>query len=73
MNYNLHKYVIINTVDIPFLIGYKLLDLKLINLCVFAGPKHRFDAGSSLIYENLNGGTFNTNSVLSEVKNQILV
>jgi hypothetical protein len=66
--YDLQKYVSISTVDVPLLIGYKLLDLKLINLRVFAGPKLRFDAGSSLRYENLTGGTFNTNSVLSEAK-----
>ena len=38
----------INTIDIPILFGYKLLDLKLLNVRTFAGPNFRFDAGSSI-------------------------
>lgn len=50
------KSVSVSTVDIPLLLGYKLLDLKLANLRVFAGPKFRLNAGSSLSYSNLSGG-----------------
>lgn len=48
------KIVNINSYDIPLLLGYKILDLKLINLRAFAGPKLRFDSGnSSLEFSNL--------------------
>ena len=33
------KSVKISTVDVPLLLGYKVLDLKLANVRVFAGPK----------------------------------
>lgn len=41
-------------IDIPILAGYKILDLKLINLRAFAGPKFRLDAGSSLKLKELD-------------------
>jgi hypothetical protein len=48
------KIVNISTYDIPLLVGYKILDLKLLNLRAFAGPKLRFDSGnSSLAFSNL--------------------
>jgi len=52
----LDKRVTISTLEVPLLLGYKLLDLKLINLRAFAGPKLRFNAGSSLDYKNLSAG-----------------
>ena len=48
------KLVTISTVDIPLLVGYKLLDLKIMNLRAFAGPKLRFNAGSPLAFENIS-------------------
>jgi len=52
----LDKKVTISTLEVPLLLGYKLLDLKLINLRAFAGPKLRFNAGSSVDYKNLSAG-----------------
>ena len=48
-----NKNVTVSTLDVPLLLGYKLLDLKVMNLRVFAGPKLRFNAGSSLDYKAL--------------------
>ena len=47
------KMISVNTIDIPLLIGYKLLDLKILNVRAFAGPKFRLNAGSSLNFNNL--------------------
>jgi hypothetical protein len=43
----------ISNVEIPVFVGLKLLDLKIANLRVFAGPKFILDAGSSLQFNNL--------------------
>lgn len=48
------KFVTVSTVDIPILIGYKILDFKMVNLRAFAGPKIRLDAGSSIKYNFLD-------------------
>jgi len=60
------KFVTISTVDVPLLVGYKLLDLKVANLRVFAGPKLRFNAGSSLEFQNLTEGASITESELTK-------
>jgi len=52
-NVTYDKLININTIDIPVLLGYKLLDLKLINLRAFAGPKFRLNTNSSLAFSNL--------------------
>ena len=58
-----------STVDVPILVGAKLLDLKIVNLRAFAGPMLRFDAGSSLSFQNLtSGSTFDTNTLVKEVQ-----
>ncbi|MDD4968281.1 MAG: porin family protein [Paludibacter sp.] len=62
------KHVSISTVDVPLLLGYKLLDLKIVNLRVFAGPKLRFNAGSTLDFKNLTGGGFSTSDLQQDVK-----
>ena len=62
------KHVTIGTVDVPLLLGYKLIDLKIINLRVFAGPKLRFNAGSTLDYSNIVGGGFNVSDLQKDVK-----
>ena len=62
------KNVSISTVDVPLLLGYKVLDLKLANIRVFAGPKLRFNAGSTLDYKNITGGGFNTADLQQDVK-----
>lgn len=63
------KFVNISTVDIPLLVGYKLLDKKMANLRVFAGPKLRLDAGSSLRFDNVvSGGTITKEDLIKDVK-----
>jgi len=62
------KNVTISTVDVPLLLGFKVLDLKLANIRVFAGPKLRFNAGSTLDYKNITGGGFNTADLQKDVK-----
>ena len=61
------KHAKISTIDVPLLLGIKVLDLKVANLRVFAGPKLRFNAGSSLDFTNPGGG-FNTANLQSDVK-----
>jgi hypothetical protein len=64
-----NKNVTVSTVDVPLLLGYKVLDLKKIaNLRVFVGPKLRFNAGSTLDYNNVTGGGFNVNDLQKDVK-----
>jgi len=48
-----------STVDVPLLVGIKLLDLNLVNVRLFAGPKFRLNAGSSLDWENVSSTTIN--------------
>lgn len=48
------KMVKISTVDVPLLVGVKLLDKNLVNLRIFAGPKFRLNAGSSIDWENVS-------------------
>lgn len=64
------KLVTISTLDVPLLLGYKLLDLKVANLRVFAGPKLRFNAGSSLDFGNLvkTGGSVTKDQLVQDVK-----
>lgn len=65
----LNKTANISTVDVPLLVGYKLLDLKIMNLRVFAGPKLRFDANSSLGFNNITSGShFDPNTLVTEAK-----
>jgi hypothetical protein len=62
------KKVNVSTLDVPLLLGYKLLDLKFVNLRAFAGPKLRFNAGSSLDFKNLtsSGGSSVTQDQLTK-------
>jgi len=64
------KFVTISTLDVPLLLGYKLLDLKVANLRLFAGPKLRFNAGSSLDFGNLvkSGGSVTEDQLVKDVK-----
>jgi len=64
-----NKNVTVSTLDVPLLLGYKLVDLKLMNLRVFAGPKLRFNAGSSLDYNVLTaGGSVTADKLKSDIK-----
>jgi len=69
-NVTYDKIVNISTLDVPLLLGYKLLDLKIANLRVFAGPKLRFNAGSSLDFSNLtkSGGSVTQTDLVKDIK-----
>ncbi len=54
-------------IDIPLLLGYKVIDFKLINIRAFAGPKFRFDTNSSLKLKDFSGGV-TADRVAQEVK-----
>jgi hypothetical protein len=60
------KFVTLSTVDIPLLIGYKVLDLKVANIRAFAGPQIRFNAGSQVNFENI--GNFDPNQFVNDFK-----
>ncbi|OIP84801.1 MAG: hypothetical protein AUK44_01480 [Porphyromonadaceae bacterium CG2_30_38_12] len=60
----IENYVSFSTIDVPLLLGYKFVDLTLVNLRVFAGPKLRLNAGSKLSYKNL---TENTSTISDEM------
>ena len=62
------KHVKISNVDVPLLVGLKLLDLKVVNFRVFAGPKLRFNAGSSLDFTAASGESFNTDNLQKDIK-----
>jgi len=53
------KMVKFSTVDVPLLLGIKLLDFNLVNVRLFAGPKFRLNAGSSLDWENVSSTNIN--------------
>lgn len=64
----LDKFVNISTVDIPVLLGLKLINLKMANLHVLAGPKVRFNAGSSLEIQNLSENGFSKEQFMEDFK-----
>jgi hypothetical protein len=66
---NVETYMEISTVVIPVYLGYKLLDLKIASLRVFAGPKFIMNAGSSLEYKNLTSQQISAASLAQEFKN----
>lgn len=45
---SLENIIDLSSVDVPLLVGYRLLDLKVANIRAFAGPKFRFNAGSKI-------------------------
>ena len=51
---DVETYMDISTVVVPVYLGYKLLDLKLASLRVFAGPKFIMNSGSTLEYKNIS-------------------
>ncbi len=66
-NITLDSIVDVKTVDIPLILGLKVLDLKLLNLRVFAGPKLRFNAGSTPSIKD-DEGNFDASGLIAEVK-----
>lgn len=65
---NVETFMNISNVEIPIFIGYKLLDLKIANLRVFAGPKFILDAGSSLEYQNITSEEVTAAGLFEEFK-----
>jgi len=63
-----NKSVKISAIDVPLLLGYKILDLKLVNLRVFAGPKLRFNAGSTLDFSTSETSNFSTSALQKDIK-----
>lgn len=53
---DINSYMSVSNVEVPLMIGYKLLDMKIANLRVFVGPKFILNAGSSLDYKNIDDG-----------------
>lgn len=53
---DINTYMSVSNVEVPLMIGYKLLDMKIANLRVFAGPKFILKAASSLDYKNIENG-----------------
>ncbi len=51
---NYDNIIKINSIDIPILVGYKLIDMKVVKLRAFAGPIFRFNVGSSIDFKNLS-------------------
>lgn len=64
----LNKFVNFSTVEIPVLIGYKVLNYKMANLRAFIGPKISLDAGSTLRFENVADGNFDVTQLSQEIK-----
>ncbi len=65
------KFVTISTANIPIMVGYKLIDLKKLgNIRILAGPELRFNAGSSLDFQNLvaGGSSVTLSQLESDVK-----
>lgn len=67
-NVSFSKTVTVSTLDVPLLLGYKLLDLKLVNLRAFAGPKLRFNVGSSMGYNVLTSGEVTQDQLIKDIK-----
>jgi hypothetical protein len=67
-NVTYDKFVNISTVDIPLLIGYKIIDLGILNLRAFAGPKLKLNAGSTMSFQNIIGGGFSASDLVQDIK-----
>jgi hypothetical protein len=68
-NITVDRLASFSTIDVPLLLGAKILDFKIINLRAFAGPLLKFDAGSTLSFQNLTSGSaFDTSKLIQDVK-----
>ena len=63
---DINTYLNISSVQVPLYLGYKLLDLKIANLRVFAGPKFIMQSGSELEYSNISNGERITSDELAQ-------
>lgn len=67
-NVTLNKLVNVSTIDVPILVGFKVIDLGIVNIHAFAGPKLRFLANSALNFQNPDGGNFDIGQISTEAK-----
>lgn len=67
-NVTLNKLVNVSTIDVPILVGFKVIDLGIVNIHAFAGPKLRFLANSALNFQNPDGGSFDIGQISTEAK-----
>lgn len=67
-NVSFGKDVKISTIDVPLLVGYKILDLKVFNLRAFAGPKLRFNAGSTLDFTKPTDSKMDLGTLEKDIK-----
>lgn len=65
---DVNTYMNISNVEVPILLGYKLLDLKVLNVRAFAGPRFTMNSGSSLQYENLTEEQITTAGLVQDFK-----
>jgi len=64
-----NKTSTMSVIDVPLLLGYKAFDFKIVDFHVFAGPKLRFDAGSTLNFSDVVGGNVALQSqLLGDIK-----
>lgn len=65
---NVNTYMDIRNVEVPLYFGYKLLDIKIANLRVFAGPKFNLNSGSSLDFKNITEQEVTASGLLQDFK-----
>lgn len=65
---NVDSYMSISNVEVPILLGFKVLDMKVFNLRVFAGPNFILNAGSKLEYKNLTNTEVSSSGLLEDFK-----
>lgn len=65
---DVNTYMNVSNVEVPVLLGYKLLDLKVANVRVFAGPRFIMNAGSSLQYENITSEQVTSAGLIQDFK-----
>jgi hypothetical protein len=65
---DVNTYMDISSVQVPVYLGLKLLDLKVANLRVFAGPKFIMNSGSKLEYKNLTSEEVSASDLAQDFK-----
>ena len=65
---NVNTYMDISSVQVPVYLGLKLLDMKVANLRVFAGPKFIMNSGSKLEYKNLTSEEVSASDLAQDFK-----
>jgi hypothetical protein len=65
---DVNTYMDISSVQVPVYLGLKLLDMKVANLRVFAGPKFIMNSGSKLEYKNLTSEEVSASDLAQDFK-----